>query len=126
MREIKFRAWTYWKHAIDNKKYKMIYSGDITEKGSGRVLNFPFEIDGEFVLDIMQYTGFKDKNDKEIYEGDILKCKLYNGKHENYIVLWDKKEGMFTSLNEGKTNFIDCTIWNKFEVIGNIYENSKV
>jgi hypothetical protein len=54
MREIKFRAWTYWEYATSNK-YKMIYSEDITEKGKGRALDFPFEIDDNFILDIMQY-----------------------------------------------------------------------
>ena len=120
MKEIKFRAWTYWEHAT-NKKYKMLYSEDITEKGKLRALDFPFEIDGEFVLNIMQYIGLKDRNGKEIYEGDIIQTKdfyecgelIFKGKKE-------KVENLSYYLNH--CAFIDVS----GEVIGNIYENPEL
>lgn len=55
MREIKFRAWD------DNSL--MIYSGNLAEFFSYMDPSAP----------LMQYTGLKDKNGKEIYEGDVIK-----------------------------------------------------
>ena len=68
-REIKFRAW-------DNNTKIMIYPGDIagwlnqTPLSNGDLINW-FEDET-----LMQYTGQKDSNDKEIYEGDIIKVSL--------------------------------------------------
>ena len=73
-----------------------------------------------------QYTGCKDANGKEIYEGDILKCKLYNGKYENYLVVWDKEDACFDALNSDKSNFMSPSIWHEFEIIGNVYENKEL
>lgn len=116
MREIKFRAW-------DKKNKQWEYPDYITMDGEpmwfdredGTIEDYSFT---DIVL--MQYTGLKDKNEKEIYEGDILQ----NGKEK------------FTIENELGNNCGECfdvwgwdmpadenaiSLW--WEVIGNIYEN---
>lgn len=81
---------------------------------------------------LMQYTGLKDKNGKEIYEGDI--AKDFQGKL--YYVLWDDAgfswawyqnnypHGLYKSAGSETIN------WQRriesCEVIGNIYENSEL
>lgn len=74
----------------------------------------------------MQYTGIKDYEGKEIYEGDILKCKLHNDEYENYLIAWNKEYAEFEALNRDKSNFICASIWNQFKIIGNIYENPEL
>lgn len=84
-----------------------------------------------------QYTGLKDKNDKEIYEGDIIIDKDGN----ICVVVWMEEWGMFGSmftdeLEKYKSGGIDTldesTLWtfpvdfNNIEVIGNIHENPEL
>lgn len=75
---------------------------------------------GMEVLDIMQYTGLKDKNGTEIYEGDIV---FDSHCEENGKVIFD--EGRFVieweSIEEDL--FENCDI---YEVIGNAYENPEL
>ncbi len=127
MREIKFRAW--------NKNLKKMYKiGQITlEKGTWNYepdnreyigMSIPYQ--PSFVL--MQYTGLKDKNEKEIYEGDIIEIKGYSNKGYNtglvkeiYVVefkdfCWSC--GIKSLLNLATIN------WASIEVIGNIWEDS--
>lgn len=73
-------------------------------------------------VELMQYTGLKDKNGKEIYEGDIYHV---GDKNIRYLVVW------FDSGFEGKqlrsTSYAGLKSWAKdIEILGNIYENPEL
>ncbi len=73
---------------------------------------------------ILQYTGLKDKNGKEIYEGDILKNENDFGIHYTDVVY---SEGMFHSRYEGDLSPMPLNVYNDYhEVVGNIYENPEL
>ena len=109
MREIKFRAW---------KDGEMMYQPLGTHYGLYRFIGF---IPEESPL--MQYTGLKDKNGKEIYEGDILEHDQWGVK-----VVKDIRDTFRTNsaaydavaYSEEDTQS-DCST-----VIGNIYQNPEL
>lgn len=73
---------------------------------------------------LMQSTGLKDKNGKEIFEGDVLKTKdgLLDG-----VVEYRTDLGMWTNSLLRYNNFERlCSIANSREIIGNIYENQEL
>lgn len=120
MREIKFRAW-------HNGLEKMIYDNFLTQN----TVHF-FESEP---ITMMQYTGLKDKNGKEIYEGDIIKSFYPAWEElgikypkEEYItdVIWDNGEyrtkdfsPLYVHVDNEEAN-VSC------EIIGNIYENPEL
>lgn len=112
MREIMFRGW--------HKKHKIM-----------RILGILNFLDSSFLPDysfaqgweqedviLMQFTGLKDKNGKEIYEGDLLKEIDQFGRI--YEAVWYDNGWSLTIEPYHNRHFKDAFT---MEVIGNIYEN---
>jgi len=119
MREIKFRAW-------DKKNKAWIYS-DHTE-GMAWFWQLLEKFDTKnFIL--MQYTGLKDKNGKEIYEGDMVKVEFISyPETENekllrtFVSPITYQDGFF-AFSDGYDLHVPCQACFRVEIIGNIYEN---
>ena len=124
MREIKFRAW-------DEYTKEMYQDATYIQPEEGEVRPWIF----------MQYTGLKDKNSKEIFEGDIVRSesdivnirtgnKTGEKSIEVYVMIWEKEKAMFNTqkLSGKNTNFnLRQEQMSKFyEVIGNIYEHPEL
>ena len=108
MREIKFRAWL---KGVFDEEGDMVYFDLFSTDGNYIVNEERSVLGGDAV---MQYTGLKDVNGKEVYEGDIVKANKIG---KNYEVKF--KKGAFyagDNLLHQFLNHMDC------EVIGNIYE----
>lgn len=112
MREIKFRVW-------DGKKMESFLLDNDFDCITGWIGESP----------LMQYTGLKDKNGKEIYEGDIVEFKANysvnpNGWMEGKVVITEyrlelhSKNGFIYSADEETDEFP-----HNVEVLGNIHEN---
>ena len=117
MRDIKFRCW------YDNKMYKVVDIDFAYEKINlfgADIINFK---DGK----LMQYTGLKDKNGKEIYEGDVIKGLVISlDQKRTFIIIGVvkyKEYGFYLETREGTYAITD---FEESEVIGNIYDNPEL
>ena len=154
MREIKFRAWVKSENRMITDKQEFVPL-IVTNKGVMK-LQYQFEEDYYEILpnewfEIMQYTGLKDRNDKEIYEGDILLRELYSSRDNSlflkacFLVEFGEEGGFDMIKQYEQRNYKK---WKKeyekdkkykqplgsnfgvklseVEVIGNIYENPEL
>jgi uncharacterized phage protein (TIGR01671 family) len=71
---------------------------------------------------LMQYTGLKDKNGKEIYEGDVVVCQHFNASEVKYDNIYAQFMAEDISFYDAEMTYEDI----EWEVIGNIYENPEL
>lgn len=129
MRDIKFRAYIRDKNPRVPSEINKIVEVKSLHLGSKKAIigysggNYSIKFDE---IELMQYTGLKDKNGKEIYEGDIV--KVFTNKewrigkiiyeHSGFTIdVTNNKE-----LEYGRTSILE----NLTEVIGNIYDNPEL
>ena len=121
MRPIKFRAW-------DATKKKMLFHLD-TCGDTARFFDDLKQIhDGYGRMHLMQYTGLKDKNGKEIYEGDMLHSNLLNSTYEIKFGEYKDRDYAtgFYGLPLDKHDLEIETSFGNDEIIGNIYETPEL
>ena len=114
MREIKFRQWR-------TKANKMIFFD---------LINNSFIVDDFEKCPIMQFTGLKDKNGKDIYEGDKLGYRDEARELRPGVVRWCDYQWVIIAIcgdDEGNQDLeMHPDYSDDWEVIGNIYENPEL
>ncbi|ACH42287.1 YopX family protein [Bacillus paranthracis] len=129
MSRFKFRTWDKKAEVMEQYHYLQLSPiGQLYHDGMNVTDNY----------EIMQYTGLKDKNDKEIYEGDIVRyldgdewstesgydCEEFDN---HGVIFFDEECGRYDVTNKQGISYddlFDCGV--DFEIIGNIYENPEL
>lgn len=121
MREIKFRAW-------DLKRKQWVTPNGIEmgwKNGAEKhTVFYPFPEYPDDEIEVMQFTGSKDKNGKDVYEGDIIKSRYTD---LLYVICF---EGRYVgnAITTPRTHIGDISkiTMNYYDVVGNIHENPEL
>lgn len=125
-REFKFRFWNRIAHRFQPASRYAI-------DGDGDLVAYDYEMGAyndavsfsKTCIAAQQWTGCIDKNEKQIYEGDIVRAYSEHYSNENYIAVVIFDESFFIAkLNDNDTR----GVWSgeDIEVIGNIFENTEL
>lgn len=141
MREIKFRGFDQ----LENKMYPISMIEFEYKKYDGDDAYYPFRTQAKMVNDydvvfrdmpchpLMQYTGRKDKNQVEIYDGDIL--ATWEGEEIGWCIAgivgwWDDEAKFILNDKDGYSsedeNWDEPSEWKNYEIIGNVYQNKEL
>ena len=144
MKELKFRAWVL---NYETDKYEMYPWSPYFFSDRSPVMSYSDEFPKTDARDVilMEYTGLKDSNGEEIFEGDIVKfqgdllrrivvvewlSEIKYSTGTEYQCAYFGWMGMYYGkiLNQGENfaRLIDSDNYKRFEVIGNVYENPEL
>ena len=127
MIETKFMVWDK-----KSKKMRKLDSIAFDDKGNIKLINaWGYDIieDKDIIVrretqyKLLQYTGFKDRNDKEIYEGHIVRSFVPNRDESGAIIDYNDEITVFRDIRTAPEQFVFLT---EPQIIGNIFENPEL
>lgn len=116
----KFRVWHHELGRLMSVKCMFFQDSEIEEFELNDALMNDYITAYPDEIELMQSTGLKDKNGKEIFEGDVVKCNGLLGTIESFKAMWICSFMKYN--NYQKVGFFAQEI----EVVGNIYENPEL